>query len=99
MDLYQGKVPMYYPLSELVVSPLDVFHPRMIGGILRKVDGTFVFALESKFFLPNPQLSDELLHPNNFLIDFDGNHVLGFCGREHHCGRIVQKWKDKEYFG
>ena len=48
----------------------------MIGLILRKVDDTLVVAVELEFLLPESQLFDERLHPNDFLEDFYNNHEL-----------------------
>ena len=43
-----------------MVSPMDMLGPRVVSGILRKVDGTLVVVVESKFLLLDPQLSDEV---------------------------------------
>ena len=61
-----------------MIPPLDVFGPRVVGGIFRKVDDTLFIAMKLEFVLPNSQLSDELLHPNYFLVGFLYSHILGF---------------------
>ena len=84
MDLHHNKLLFFYSLSEPMIPPLDVFGPRVVGGIFRKVDGTLVIAVKLEFILPNSQLSDELLHPNYFLAGFRCSHILGFRGRQRH---------------
>ena len=63
-----------------MVPLLDMLGPRVVGDILRKVDGTLVITMESEFVLPNSQLSNELLHPEYFLASFHCGHILGFRG-------------------
>ena len=67
-----------------MVSSLNVLGPQVVGGILRKVDGTLVIAVESEFLLPNSQFFDELLHPNYLIAGFRCGHILGFRGRQQH---------------
>ena len=69
---------------EPMISPLDVFGPRVVGSIFRKVNDTLVIAMELKFLLLNSQLYDELLHPDYFLTGFRCGHILGFRGRQCH---------------
>ena len=63
-----------------MVPLLDMLGPRVVGDILRKVDGTLVITMESEFVLPNSQLSNELLHPDYLLAGFRRRHILGFRG-------------------
>ena len=63
-----------------MISPLDVLGLRVVGGIFRKMNGIVIFALELEFLLPNPQLSDKFLHPNDFLVGSCSSHILGLCG-------------------
>ena len=81
MDFYQGKILFFYLIAKPMVSTLDMLGPRMVGGLLRKVDGTLVIVVELEFVLPNSQLSNKLLHPDYLLVGFNSSHVLHFCGQ------------------
>ena len=50
MDLRQQEFFIFYLLLELVISPLDVLGPGVVGCVLGEVDG----AVESEFLLPDP---------------------------------------------
>ena len=81
VDLYWGKIPFFYPLSKPMVSPLGMLRSRVVGGILSKMDDTRIVLVELEFLLPNLQLSNEILHPNDLLATFNSSHVLRFFCR------------------
>ena len=80
MDLCQSKFLAFYLLPEPMVSPLDMFGPRVVSHVLCKVDGAFIVVIESEFIFSNSQLSDEVLHPDYFLAGFYNRHILRFRG-------------------
>ena len=79
VDLCQRKVFIFYPLPEPVVSSLDVLGPRVVGHVLRKVDGTLTVTVKPEFLLSDSQLSEEVLHPDYFLVGFYSCHIIHFC--------------------
>ena len=57
------KSTIFDKLPNEVMSNLYLFSSRMLNQILRDVDGTGIVIVDSKMFLTNTIIMEELLHP------------------------------------
>ena len=63
-----------------MVPALDMLRSGVVCRVLGKVDGTLTVAIEPVLILLNAELTDEVLHPQYFLVGFHSRHVLRLRG-------------------